>query len=125
MDAVDLLPVLNHLKELAPTEQVSLLVLMRFMTLAARFRHDIALNQPSTAVFDDDIAPMFLDDGTRSMLCAVLSISTATADVLWTVTGQVVWTGQTLPEVIHDKDIEDIVESLKIVEGDGPLVRCE
>ncbi|KIO26173.1 hypothetical protein M407DRAFT_74824 [Tulasnella calospora MUT 4182] len=86
---------------------------MRFMTLAARFRHDIALNQPPTAIFDDDIPPMFLDDGTRSVLCALLSISAATADALWTVTGQLVWTGQTLPEVIHDMDIEDLV--------DGPI----
>lgn len=68
---------------------------------------------------------MFLDDGTRRMLCALLSISAVTADTLWTVTGQLVWTGQALPEVIQDEDIESLIQLLKTGDDEGPLVRCE
>lgn len=66
---------------------------------------------------------MFLDDGTRRMLCALLSISAVTADTLWTVTGQLVWTGQALPEVIQDEDIESLIQLLKTGDDEGPLVR--
>lgn len=125
MDAVDLLPALERLQQLALTERISLLVLIRFMTLAARFRHDIALNQPVTAIFNDETAPMFLDDGTKTLLCNLLSLSVGAVDVLWTVTGPLVWTGKTLPEVLHDADMEDLIESIKMTDDDGPSVRCK
>lgn len=125
MDTVELLPALEHLKQMAPTERISLQVLVRFMTLTARFRHDIALNQPVTAIFDDNTPPMFLDDGTKVLLCNLLSLSDVAVDALWRMTGPLVWTGHTLPEAIYDTDIEDIINSMKCSDDDGPHVRCE
>ncbi|KIO18482.1 hypothetical protein M407DRAFT_83864 [Tulasnella calospora MUT 4182] len=123
MNDVDILPVLNSLNQLTPTERVPLQALIRFVTLTARFRHDIAVNQPPTAVFDDETPPMYLDNGTKAFLRKVLSLSDAAVDVLWSATRHVVWTGQTVPEAICDKDMEDLIDAMKDPDEDGPYVR--
>lgn len=45
------------------------------LTLATEFWHEIALNQPATAVFDDELASMYLEDGTKVLLCDVCYLS--------------------------------------------------
>lgn len=52
---------------------------------------------------------MCVDDGTKAFLRSVLSLSAVAVDVLWSATRYVVWTGQMVLEVLHDRD--KVVES--------------